>query len=45
MGDQKNGEIPPRRTMRRLTIEKLVRGSEVKKRAEFDAATKLRYGD
>ena len=31
--------------MRRLTIEKLVRGLEVKKRADFDAATKLRYGD
>ena len=31
--------------MRRLTPEKLVRDSEVKKRAEFDAATKLWYGN
>ena len=41
----KNGQIVPCRTIWRLTPDKLVHDSEVKTRADFDAATKLRYGD
>ena len=40
-----NWQIVPRWTMWRLTTNKLVRDSEVKNRAGFDAATKFWYGD
>ena len=40
-----NGEIVPRRTMRKITADELVRKSEVNKRAGFDAAIKHWYGD
>ena len=34
------GQIVPRRTMRKLTKDELVRDSELKKRSDFDAAIK-----
>lgn len=37
--------IVPRRTMRKLTPDELVRDSQVKKRSDFDAVIKERYGD
>ena len=42
---KQNGQIVPRRTMRKLTPEKLVRESEVKKRSNFDEAIKEMYSD
>ena len=42
---KKDEHIFPRRILRRLTPKELVCDSEVKKRADFDAATKLLYGD
>ena len=42
---KQSGEIVPRRTMRKLTPDELVRPSEVKKSSDFDAAIKARYGD
>ena len=42
---KQNGKIVPRRTMCRLTQEGLTRPSEIKKRAEFDAAIEKRYGN
>ena len=42
---RQNGEIFPRRTMRKLTPDELVRESEVKKRHDFATAIKLCYGD
>ena len=41
---KQNGQIVTRRKMQRLTPEELVRDSEVKNCAEFDADTKLRCG-
>ena len=40
-----NGYIVPRRTIRRLTPEELVRDSEISKRKEFDEAITKRYGN
>ena len=42
---KQNEKIVPCQTMRCPTPNELVHDSEVKKRAEFDADTKLQYGD
>ena len=42
---KQNGQIVPRRTMRRLTPEEWAQGIEIKKRSEFNDAIKARYGD
>ena len=42
---KQNGKIVPRQTVHRLTQEELTRPSEIKKRAEFDAAIEKRYGN
>ena len=40
-----NGHVVPRRTLRKLTTDEIVRDSEVKKRADFTEAINQRYGD
>ena len=40
-----NGQIVPRQTMRKLTADKLVRESEVKKHADLTDAINKKYGD
>ena len=40
---KQNGKIVPRRTMRKLAQDELIRESETKKRDGFDAATKILY--
>ena len=42
---KQNGQIFPRRTMRRLTPEEWAREIEIKKRSELNDAIKARYGD
>ena len=42
---KQNRQIVPRKTMRRLTPEDWARGTEIKKRSEFNDAVKARYGD
>ena len=42
---KQNGQILPRKTMRKLTRDELVRELEIKKRNGFDAEIKIRYGD
>ena len=42
---KQNGQIVPRRTMRRLTAEEMTRDSEVLKRKNFNEAIKLKFGD
>ena len=42
---KQNEQIVPRQTIRHLKPNDLVRDQEAKKRAEFDAATKLWYGN
>ena len=42
---KQNGQIVPRRTMRKLTPEELVRESEIRKRSNFDKAIKEMYGN
>ena len=42
---KQNGQIVPRRTMRRLTPEERAREIEIKKISEFNDAIKARYGD
>ena len=41
----KNGQIAPRRTVRRLTPEEMSRNTEMSKRKEFDEATRVKFGD
>ena len=40
-----NGQVVPRRTLRKLRADELAMETEKSKRAEFDAAIKLKYGD
>ena len=40
-----NGQVVPRRTLRKLTTDEIVRDSEVKKRADFTEAIKQQCGD
>ena len=42
---KQHGKIMPRTTMRKLTPDKFLRESEIKKREVFDSAIKTRYGD
>ena len=42
---KQNGQIVPRRKMRRLTPEEWAREIEIKKRSEFNDAIKEQYGD
>ena len=42
---KQNGQIVPRRTVRRLTAEETVRDSEILKRKNFDESIKLQFGD
>ena len=42
---KQHGKILPRRTMRKLIPDELLRDSEIKKRKVFDYAIKTRYGD
>ena len=42
---KKNGQIVPRRKMRRLTPEEWSQEIEIKKRSEFNDTIKAQYGD
>ena len=42
---KQNGQIFPRRTMRRLTPEQWARETEINKRSELNDAVKARYGE
>ena len=42
---KQNRQTVPRRTMRKLTQDELIRESEIKKRDGFYAEIKIRYGD
>ena len=42
---KQHGQIVPQQTMRKITPDKLLRESEIKKRELFNSAIKTRYGD